>query len=166
MMILSFVCSSLSSLSSSARLHHSFSLWWWYHPLFLKAHKIVPSFSVHRTKVRRRRLSGKGERSRWRGRLILSINPKKQFHRSRLFSSHKVSLTLSLSQRGRKREKKTKNDERRRRKTTSVAMMRVCVLPARVNKKGWSVVRRRKNAFFLVFFFSHKKKGKKKRTIV
>ena len=42
----------------------------------------------------------------------------------------------------------------------------VCVLPSRVNKKGWSVVRRPKNAFFLVFFFSHKKKGKKKRTIV
>ena len=43
-------------------------------------------------------------------------------------------------------------------------MMRVCVLPSRVNKKGWSkVVRRPKNAsFFLVFFFSHKKKGRKK----
>ena len=159
MMILSFVCSSLSSLSSSARLHHSFSLWWWYHPLFLKAHKIVPSFSVHRTKVRRRRLSGKGERSRWRGRLILSINPKNSFIDHVSFPLTK-SLWLSLSQRGRKREKKTKNDERRRRKTTSVAMMRVCVLPSRVNKKGWSVVRRPKNAFFLVFFFSHKKKGK------
>ena len=83
-----------------------------------------------------------------------------------LFLSQSLFDSLSLSQRGRKREKKTKNDERRRRKTTSVAMTRVCVLPSRVNKKGWSVVRRPKNAFFLVFFFSHKKKGKKKRTIV
>ena len=71
-----------------------------------------------------------------------------------------MTLSLSLSQRGRKREKKTKNDERRRRKTTtSVAMMRVCVLPSRVNKKGWSkVVRRPKNAFFFGVFFQPQKK--------
>ena len=163
MMILSFVCSSLSSLSSSARLHHSFSLWWWYHPLFLKAHKIVPSFSVHRTKVRRRRLSGKGERSRWRGRLILSINPKNSFIDHVSFPLTKsLWLSLSLS-----KGKKTREKNEKRRTTTTkddecCDDARVCVTFSRKQKGVVCGPSSKECLFFGVFFQPQKKKGRKK----
>ncbi len=100
--------------------------------------------------------------------MILSINPKNSFidHISfPLTSSQSLSLSLSLSKgkKTRKKRKTTKDDDVNDNDDDECCDdARVCVLPSRVNKKGWSVVRRPKNAFFLVFFFSHKKKGKKK----
>ena len=109
--------------------------------LSLKAHKIVPSFSVHRTP----RFATDDDVSREKERdpdgLILSINPKNSFiDRVSLFLSRSLfdslSLSLSLSLKGEENERK---NEKRRTTTTSVAMMRarVRVLPSRVHKKGW-----------------------------
>ena len=104
--------------------------------LSLKAHKIVPSFSVHRTP----RFATDDDVSREKERdpdgLILSINPKNSFiDRVSLFLSRSLfdSLSLSLSLKGEENERK---NEKRRTTTTSVAMMRarVCVTFSRTQK--------------------------------